>query len=296
MRVFVTGANGFIGQSTVKELLKHNHQVVGLARSDSAAETLSKAGAEVLRGDLDDLEALARGAKSSDGVIHLAFRHDLMATDIGKALEIDRAAIKAMGDAMIDSNKPLAIASGTLMLKGGQLATEDSEVNRTPPFGDRALSADLVEDYSKKGVRGSVVRLTPTVHGAGDGGFVPMVIGASRGNGAVLCVGDGRWPAVHRDDAAVLFRLVMEKGTPGATYHAVAEEGISWKEIGRLIGDKLKLPVENVSVEEAYSKLGFLAHPLSQDNSTSSEKTRKALGWEPQQPGLLADMEAHYFS
>lgn len=250
----------------------------------------------MLRGDLDDLGALAMGAKSSDGVIHLAFRHDLMTTDMGKAIEVDQAAIKAMGDVMIGSDKPLIIASGTLILKDGQVATEDTEYNRTPPFGDRAKSADLVKEYSKQGVRGITVRLTPTVHGAGDAGFVPMIINAFRQNGVVMLVGEGRWPAVHRDDAAVLFRLAVEKGTPGATYHAVAEEGVSWKEIGRLIGEQLGLPIETSSMEEASSKLGFIAHTIGRDNSTSSDKTREALGWTPQQPGLLADMEAHYFT
>ena len=298
MRVFVTGGAGFIGQSTVKELLKNGHQVLGLARSDASIAALTAAGAEPHPGSLTDLDSLKQGAASADGVIHLAFVHDF--SDFAGACATDRAAIAAMGEVLAGTGKPLLIASGTLSTKKGGLATEDTDVERDTPFAHRAQSADLVYALSKeKGIRGSVIRLSPTVHGAGDAGFVPMLIKMYRQNGTAVYVepGTARWPAVHRDDAAVLLRLALEKGTAGSTYNGVAEQGVSLKEVATLIGSKLQLPVKGEPAQsEAVGALGFLGNVIGMDGPTSSDKTQKELGWHPTQPGLLADMEANYFS
>ncbi|MCJ1392947.1 hypothetical protein MMC18_005819 [Xylographa bjoerkii] len=298
MRVFVTGASGFIGRAVIQELLNNGHQVLGLARSDASAEVITKAGAEPHRGALEDLEALQSGARAADGVIHLAFIHDF--TDYASATSTDRKAIETMGEAIAGTGKPLIIASGTLMVPPGKLATEDTEPQRDRlPFSDRALSADSVFALSKeKQVRGIVVRLPPTVHGTEDRGMIPRVIDLARQNGFVTYIGDGsqRWPTVHRLDAAVLFRLALEKGTAGATYNAVAEQGVPMTDITALIGKHLQLPVEGKDMKEAAEAMGFLAYLVGSDNPTSSEKTQKELGWYPTEAKLLADMEANYFS
>ena len=299
MRVFVTGAAGFIGRATVRELLKNNHQVLGLARSPDSISALTEAGAEPHKGDLKDLASLQSGAKASDAVIHLAFVHDF--SDFEGACATDRAAIEAMGQALAGTNKPLIIASGTLSLPKGTLATEDTEPARGSPMEVRAESADLVYALSKeKQVRGMVMRLAPTVHGAGDQGLIPMMMASFRDKGTVTYVGSGsaRWPAVHRDDAAVLLRLALEKGTAGATYHAVAEQGVPMKDILTVVGKGLGLPVASQSAEEAMASGGggFLAYVSALDNPTSSEKTQRELDWHPNGLGLLADLEANYFS
>ena len=297
MRVFVTGAAGYVGRAVVQELLSNGHQVLGLARSDKSAEIITKAGAEPHRGDLEDIESLKSGAKVTDGVIHLAFIHDF--TNMAKATAVDRAAIQAMGEAMAGTGRPLVIASGTLALPKGELVTEDTEPERGNPLSERVLSADLVEKLSKeKHIRGSVVRLSPTTHGVEDQGFVPSLINLARQKGVVTYIDDGsaRWPAVHRLDAAVLFRLALEKGTAGATYHAVAEQGIPLKDIMALIGKQLQLPIEGKPASEAVQTMGFFARVVGMDNPTSSEKTQRQLGWHPTQPKLLADMEANYFA
>lgn len=300
MRVFVTGAAGFIGQATVEELLKNGHKVLGLARSDASAEIITKLGAEPHRGDLEDLESLKSGAKMTDGVIHLGFIHDF--TDYIRACAVDKAAIGAMGEALAGTGKPFVIASGTLGYPKGVLATEDLEPERTTGFSGRLESADVVYQLSKeKQVRGSVVRLPPTVHGKGDKGFIPMLLGAARKAGFVFYIGDGsaRWPATHRMDASVVFRLALEKGTPGATYHAITEQGVPMKDIIAVAAKHLQLPVESKSTEEAIGLAGFLGHVIGVDNPASSEKTQRELGWDAKsstQPGLLEDMEANYFS
>ena len=299
MHVFVTGAAGFIGRATVQELLNNGHQVLGLARSDANAEVLTKLGAKAHRGDLEDIESLKSGAKATDGVIHLAFIHDF--SDFPRVTAIDKAAIEAMGEVLAGTGKPLVIASGTLGVDSkGKLATEDDEPERNSPLSGRAFSADAVIQMSKeKNVRGSVIRLPPTVHGKEDRGFVPMLSDMARKNGVATYVDDGsaRWPAVHRLDAAIIFRLALEKGTAGATYNAIAEQGIPMKDIMTEIGKHLKLPVEGKPMNEAQKDLGFFAYPVSIDVPTSSEKTQKALGWHPtSQPGLLADIAANYFS
>jgi nucleoside-diphosphate-sugar epimerase len=296
MLVFVTGAAGFIGRAVVQELLLNGHQVLGLARNDASAETITKAGATPHRGDLEDLESLENGAKAADGVIHLAFIHDF--SDFPRAMAVDRAAIEAMGKAMTGTGKPLVIASGTMMLQKGQLATEDSQIDTSNPFSVRAQAADVVYKLAKDDrVRGSVIRLTPTVHDVGDKGMIPGLINAARQNKFVVYTGDGsaRWPAVHRLDAAVLFRLALEKGKSGATYHAVADQGVSMKDITSVIAKNLELPTKAMSEHEAAQAIGFLGHLVGSDNPTSSEKTQKELGWHPTQIGLLADLEANYF-
>ena len=297
MRVFVTGAAGFIGRAVVQELLNNGHQVLGLARSDENAEIITKAGAEPHRGDLEDIASLKSAAKVVDGIIHLAFIHDF--TNMTKSTAVDRAAIEAIGEVIAGTGKPFVIASGTLGLPKGTLVTEDADPDRNTAFSDRMLSADLIYALSKeKNIRGSVIRLTPTVHGTEDKGFIPMLRDAARKNGFVTYIDDGsnRWPAVHRLDAAILFRLALEKGAPGASYHAVAEQGIPMKDIMTVIGKHLQLPVEGKSMIEAVKALGFFAHVIGMDNHVSSEKTQKELGWHPTQIGLLADMEANYFS
>ena len=296
MRVFVTGAAGFIGQSTVQELLKNGHQVLGLARSEASIEAIAKAGAEPHKGDLKDMESLKSGAKACDGVIHLAFIHDF--SDFAAACATDRAAIEAMGQALAGTGKPLVIASGTLGLPKGTLGYEDTDPLRDHPLSDRALSADLINAFSKeKNIRGITIRFAPTVHGKGDKGFIPMLINAYREKGSVIYVGDGsaRWPAIHRNDAAIVLRLALEKGTAGATYHAIAEQGVSFKEITEVISKKLQLPVKGETGQKAAEELGFLGHVIGLDNPTSSEKTQKELGWHPTQLGLLADIEENYF-
>ncbi|KAK5051378.1 hypothetical protein LTR84_003030 [Exophiala bonariae] len=295
MRVFVTGAAGFIGRVLVKELLDHGHQVLGLARSSANAESLTKAGAEVHRGDLENVESLKEGARAADGVIHLAFVHDF--SDFARCVRIDNEAIKAIGEALTGTGKPFVVASGTLGILEGQLATEDVDPDRSHPMAVRYSSADIVYSLSKeKQVRGSVVRLAPTVHGAEDWGFIPMLIGTARSNGYAAYIEEGasRWPAVHKVDAAVLFRLALEKGTAGLTYNAVAEQGISTKEITSAIGKRLQLPVKSVTSGEAEEKLGLMSHLLVLDQPTSSDKTQRELGWKPTQIGLLADIEANY--
>jgi len=295
MRVFVTGGAGFIGRAVVKELLDNGHQVLGLARSIANAEALTKAGAEVHRGDLEDLESLKNGARAADGVIHLAYIHDF--SDFARCAKIDKAAIEAMGEAMTGTEKPLVIASGTLGISSGRLATEENDPERDHPLAVRYSSADSVYLLSKeKQVRGSVVRLSPVVHGTEDWGFIPMLIDAGRKNGYAAYVGEGtvRWPAVHKLDAAVLFRLALEKGTFGSTYNAVAEQAIPTKDIISAIGQRFQLPVKSLSRDEAAETMGLMAILQDMDQPTSSEKTQRELGWKPTQIGLLADIATNY--
>lgn len=298
MLVFVTGAAGFIGQAVVKELLDHGHQVLGLARSDSSAETITQAGGQVHRGDLGDVESLKSGAKAADGTIHLAFIHDFSEEGFVKALQTDRDAIEGMADAMEGTGKPLVIASGALIVAGlGKRATEDTKA--PPPtnlFSQRGRAEILVEELSvSKNIRGSTVRLPPTVHGAGDKGFIAMLAGMAKKNGFVTYVDDGNtsWPAAHRYDCAALFRLALEKGKAGGMYHAVAEEN-STRSIMEAIGRKASLPVKSQPFNDAMQAVGFFAMPLAHDCQISSEKTQTELGWKPTQPRLFADIEANY--
>jgi len=294
MRVFVTGATGFIGSAIVRELIGAGHQVLGLARSDKAAGSLTAAGAEVQRGSLEDLESLRSGAADIDAVIHTAFTHDF--NNYAPAAEADRRAIETLGAALAGSDRPLIVTSGTLLARRqGPLATEDDAPN--PAFPRKSEDAALA--MAERGVRVSIVRLPPSVHGEGDHGFVPALINIAREKGVSAYIGDGlnRWPAVHRFDAAHLYRLVLEKGSAGATYHGVADEGVPVQEIAEVIGRRLNLPVASKSSGEAASHFGWIAHFLSIDGLASSAQTQEQLGWRPVQPGLISDLDAeHYFA
>jgi len=293
MRVFVTGATGFIGTAIARELIDAGHQVLGLARSDAAAKSLLAAGAEVHRGSLEDLESLRGGAAVADGVIHTAFIHDF--SNYGPAAEADRHAIETLGDALVGSDRPLIVTSGTLLVqRQASLATEEDAHNPNFPRKSEAVALAL----AARGIRASVLRLSPSVHGNGDHGFVPRLIGIAREKGVSAFIGDGlnRWPAVHRLDAARLYRLVLEKGTGGASYHGVAEEGVPTRDIAEAIGRGLNVPVVSKSSEEAADHFGWIARFFGIDGPASSAQTQGRLGWRPVQPGLITDLSAeHYF-
>lgn len=293
MRIFVTGATGFIGTAVVRELIDAGHQVLGLARSDAAAKSLIAAGADVHPGALEDLESLRSGAAAADGVIHTAFIHDF--ANYGPAAAADRRAIEALGSALAGSDRPLIVTSGTLLAqRQGPLATEEDA--HDPNFPRKSEDAALA--LAARGVRASVLRLPPSVHGNGDHGFVPRLITVAREKGVSVFIGDGRnrWPAVHRLDAAHLYRLALEKGSAGATYHGVADEGIPTVEIAEAIGRGLNVPVVSKSSEEAADHFGWIARFFAIDGPASSEQTQQRLGWRPVQRGLIADLNAeHYF-
>src|SRR5580698_6578934 len=292
MRIFVTGATGFIGTAVVRELIDAGHQVLGLARSDAAATSLVGAGAGVYRGSLEDLESLRSGAATADGVIHTAFIHDF--SNYGPAAEADRRAIETLGDALAGSDRPLIVTSGSLLAqRKGPLATEEDAPN--PNFPRKSEEAMAL---GARGVRASVLRLAPSVHGNGDHGFVPRLISIAREKGVSAFIGDGlnRWPAVHRLDAAHLYRLALEKGTAGASYHGVADEGVPTREIAEVIGRHLNVRVVSKSREEAADHFGWIAHFFGVDGPASSALTQERLRWRPTEVGLIADLKAeHYF-
>jgi nucleoside-diphosphate-sugar epimerase len=292
MRVFVTGATGFIGSAVVQELIAAGHQVVGLARSDAAATALVAAGAEPHRGALDDLDRLKRGAEAADGVIHLAFIHDF--SRYAANGETDLRAVEAMGSALAGSRRPLVVTSGTtVFVPPGRPLTEDDAGNPASVGAPRVASEEAVMRLAQQGVRASVVRLPPSVHGDGDRAFVPALIGIARATGISAHVGDGRnrWPAVHRLDAARLFRLAMENASAGSRLHGVADEGVMVRDIAEVIGRRLNLPVVSKSPEEAAVHFGWLAGFLGVDCPASSAKTRVLLGWQPTHTGLIADLD-----
>jgi nucleoside-diphosphate-sugar epimerase len=296
MRVLVTGATGFIGSAVVAELRGAGYEVVGLARSNAKAAELAQAGCGVHLGDLSDPESLAAGARGCDGVIHLAFGHDFSRYE--QAGEADRQAVEAMARALEGSGKPLVITSGTTVAGIGQLVTEEHAARSEAPSGVRAPSEHALAAASERGVRGVAVRLPPSVHGEGDRGFVPMLIKVAREKRLAAYVGDGanRWPAVHRLDAARLFRLALEKGKAGARLHGAAEAGIPMRDIVQAIAEGLGVPARGIAAEAASEHFGWLSMFVGLDNPTSSAATREAVGWSPREVGLIADMQERYFA
>jgi nucleoside-diphosphate-sugar epimerase len=290
MRVFVTGATGFIGSAIVPELINAGYQVLGLARTDAGAKSLIDAGAQAHRGDLEDLESLRSGAAMSDAVIHTAFNHDF--SKFAANCEMDRRAIETLGSVLAGSDRPLVVTSGTALAAPGRLATEDDVPVRTATSYPR-VSEETAASLAERGVRASVVRL-PQVHDRDKHGLVSYMIAVAREKGVSAYVGDGlnRWPAAHRLDTARLYRLVLEKGSSGTRYHAVAEEGVPLRQIAESIGRGLKVPIVSKSPEEAAQHFGFLGFFVGIDCPASSAQTQEWLGWRPTaQPGMIADLD-----
>ena len=301
MRVFVTGASGHIASAVIPQLLNHGHQVVGLARSDAAAEAVAKLGAEVRRGDLDDLDGLAEAATETDGVIHLAFKHELMLSgDFDSAVSADLAATQALGDALKGTDKPFVTTSGTLMLAMAGINDRPGTEDDQSAGGPRVDAANYTTGLAREGVRSSVIRLAPMVHSDLDHhGFTHALIGFARESGAAAYVGDGsnRWPAANSYDIGVLYRLAVEKGPAGATYHGTGDDGIPRKVIAETIASKLGVEAKSITVQEAPQYLGFLAAFATLDNPTTNTKTREVLGWEPTHIGWIEDVQTgHYIN
>ncbi|SMG02779.1 SDR family oxidoreductase [Burkholderia singularis] len=290
MRVFVTGATGWIGSAVVKELIEAGHQVLGLARSDQGADALAAAGAEVQRGSLEDLDSIRRGAEQSDGVIHTAFNHDFSKFAENAAHEL--RVIDTIGAVLEGSGRAFVATSGIALLAPGGIATEQTPA-REPSASFPRNPEGAIARLSARGVRATVVRLPPSVHGHGDRGFIPRIVGLARDKGVSPYIGDGlnRWPAVHRVDAARVFRLAFEHRAEQGPFHAVADEGVPFKAIAEVIGRRLDVPVVSLSPQEAHAHFGWLAAFVGTDCPATSERTRAALGWQPQQPGLIADID-----
>ena len=303
MKIFVTGASGWIGTAVVPELLEAGHEVVGLARSDASAQRLEATGAIVQRGDVDDPDGLAKAAAASDGVIHLAFQHEqAFAGNFAAAGAADRRAVEAMGAALAGSDRPFVLAGGMIGLNLGGVATENDGLVATPevranPAGIRAATALLALSFRGIGVRSSVLRFPPTVHGDGDNGFMATFVGIARQRGVAGYVGDGsnRWPAVHRSDAARLARLAVEVAPAGSVLHAVGEEGVPFREIAEAMGHGLGVPTASVDPDAALEHFSFLGLFAGLDSPASAAITRDLLGWDPTGPGLLEDLEKDYY-
>lgn len=290
MRVFVTGATGFVGTAIVQELINAGHQVLGLARSDASAQKLAEAGAEVLRGDLEDPDSLRTGAAGADGVVHAGFIHDF--TRFGEVCEVDKKAIKTIGEVLAGSDRPLIVTSGTALVSPGKLATEDI----VPPFNPAwpRASEQAVDAVRALGVRAASVRLAPSVHGMDDKhGFVPILVNMAREKGFSAYIGEGlnRWNAVHRLDAAYLFRLALENAEPGARYHGAAEEAITVRSIAEAIGKQLDIPVRSIAPDAAAGHFGWFSHMASVDCPASSKLTQERLNWHPAHSTLLSDID-----
>ena len=290
MRIFVTGASGWIGSATVADLISAGHHVIGLARSEASATVVESLGAEVHRGTLDDLDGLGEVADACDGVVHLGYNHDF--SDMAGAAKTDQGAIEALGAALAGSGKPLVVASGVLGLAAGRLATEQDLPN--PSLHPRLAALVLALGFAQHGVRAASVRFAPTVHGPGDHGFIATLVAIARAKGVSAYIGDGesRWPAVHRLDAAHLVRLALESAPAGSALHAVAEEGVPTLAIAQAIGAGLGVPVVSVPLDQATEHFDWLGRFFAQDTRASNTWTRELTGWTPRHPGLLQDLAA----
>jgi len=292
MHVFVTGATGWIGSAVVDELLDAGHEVTGLARSDDSAAALEKKGVRVHRGDLDDPESIRAGAAGADGVVHLANKHDW--AEPATSDRAERNAVEAMLDVLAGTDRPIIVANGLSGLVEGRPATEADPSPALGPGSDRGGSETLTLDHAERGVRSMVVRFAPSVHGAGDWGFVAFLTAAAKERGVSGFIGDGTttWSAVHRADAARLVRLGLEEAPAGSRLHAVAEEAVSTREIAEAIGHALGLPVASIAPEDAAEHFGFVGAFFGMDMSASSARTRELLGWTPSGPALVEDIRA----